>query len=57
MGNSTNQTTKFYKINAKFGIKKENKFYSFVVPAYNEEKNIPLLYKKIVSLMKKHKGD
>lgn len=24
--------------------------YSFVVPAYNEEKNIPLLYQKIVSL-------
>jgi len=48
---------KIIKIKHKFGIKKENKFYSFVVPAYNEEKNIPLLYKKIISLMKKHRGD
>ncbi len=34
----------------------ENPKYSFVVPAYNEEKNIPLLYKRIISLMDHHKS-
>ncbi|MCK5877599.1 MAG: glycosyltransferase, partial [Candidatus Marithrix sp.] len=30
---------------------------SFVVPIYNEEKNISLLYSKIIDLMIKLKGD
>ncbi|RLD50562.1 MAG: glycosyltransferase [Bacteroidetes bacterium] len=33
----------------------ENPKYSFVVPAYNEEKNITLLYERIISLMNHYK--
>ncbi len=32
----------------------KNPKFSFVVPAYNEEKNIPALYERLVSLMKKY---
>ncbi len=31
--------------------------FSFVVPAFNEEKNIPSLYEKIINLMKNIEGD
>lgn len=34
----------------------ENPKYSFIVPAYNEEKNIPALYERIYTLMKKISG-
>lgn len=38
-------------------IKIKNKpVFSFVIPAYNEEKNVPLIYSKILSLMQKEKG-
>ncbi|HKK82363.1 MAG TPA: glycosyltransferase family 2 protein [Prolixibacteraceae bacterium] len=30
-------------------------YISLVIPAYNEEKNIPILYERIVSVMEKHK--
>jgi len=34
----------------------KNPKYSFIVPAYNEEKNIPALYERIYTLMKKISG-
>ncbi len=35
----------------------KNPKYSFVVPAFNEEKNIPILYKRISAIMKKYPDD